>query len=267
MEKILTSHKAVDEECLHWIELWGYQLAYAITQSTDLSEDAVAAAAIAYKTNTQESSNTKRKFLAARIIDAARKNAFRGVTTEEFYKISPHARAAVSLKVKGRFSTQDIADIFKVPQKTVESMLEQARLSFTKGRTWLATGKRRPDCPKLEDGKLFSRYIENDMTTDDTLSYYKHFSNCGPCRNDLKNFKAIYSDWLFSLPEVEATKTQIGYFRKTMTMAKNITAADRITEGPSFWFSIKKLFEERETQLLVLSFALFMILFELVSTS
>ena len=279
-------YKSVEDAYGDWAQTWGLALAFAITQNLEMAEQALAEALVAsvaakpapgatvdgVELMADEPQEYFVKF-AARIVQMAVPRAFRGASTDEFTKLPLVTRAAVMLKVKGKFSRAQIARALTTDEGTVERMLEGARLAFTRGKPWLASSafRRQLDdarlvapCPNPDDGRLYAKYLENDLPTEEVMRLHKHFVGCTPCRTNLLHFKNTYSDWLFTLPEPEITRATTGYIKKMIQLGRRARAEARASAMPSPWPGVKKLLQERQTPLLILSFALCMLLYKMM---
>lgn len=283
-------YKSVEDAYADWAQNWGLAVAYAVTQNLETAEQALAealVAAVAAKPASVPGGDVDgialipepQEYLvkfAARVVQMSVPRAFRGNSPDEFMKLPTAARAAVMLKVKGKFSRSQMAKALGAEEATVERLLENARLTFTRGQSWLAnaTFRRQLDdaklvapCPNPEDGRLFAKYLENDLPSDDVLRLHKHFVGCTPCRTNLLHFKNTYSDWLFSLPEPEITKATTNHIKKMIQLGRRARTEARAAAAtaPSPWPGIKKLFQDRQTQLLIISFALCMLLYKMMT--
>ena len=277
MEKLLITRNSSEENVILALQQWGYCLSYAITQSTERSDKDVAAALMAFRASTfKDFAIDGRRMLARRITEQSMRSAFRGHSTDMFFKMEAKARAIVVLKIKAKFNLQEIAEIFKITPAQVEEILENSRLTFSNGKPWIKTPTRRlklvdeslaasaaTACPDAENGRLYERYMEHDLESNQILTLHRHIVNCGVCKENLIHFKSLYNDWLFVIPDPEVNKNQLGLFKKTYRLSKTIRPKDRIQEGPSFLSSLKKFVTEKETQILLLSFALFMLVLQL----
>jgi hypothetical protein len=269
-------YKTASEACAEWAAEWGLALSFAITQSMEDAEQTLAEAIVAQMAAKAQSAATDASDymvdFAKKIWTQANTRATnRSLVHDDFFRLAPAIRAAVMLKIKGKFSRRQIALVMATNEASVEKMLEAARLAFSKGKPWLINGtfRRQLDdaklvapCPNPQDGRLYARYLESDLPTTEILALHKHFVSCTPCRANLLQFKNMYSDWLFVLPEPEITKATRGYIRKMINMGRQASAQARKETGPRFWPGFKKTLLERETQILIGVFVLFMALLQ-----
>ncbi len=115
-----------------WSESWGLSLAFAITQSVDDSEKAVSEAIVALvarKTNGRHTlaiDDTEGEMeptdFAAAIWQIALPKAFRGFGADSFFKLPVSTRAIVMLKLRAKFSRQQIVDALDIPAEQIERM-------------------------------------------------------------------------------------------------------------------------------------------------
>src|SRR5581483_3242928 len=140
-----------------WAEVWGLSLAFAVTQSLEKAERAIADAIVAliaaettaeaqasraqYSLPKGESSGKSLKLpvsvnavrFAAVLWELSDRQAFRGFGGDTFFKLPAIARAIVTLKIKARFSRVQIAAALHLQMKQVDDHLENARLLFSGG--------------------------------------------------------------------------------------------------------------------------------------
>ena len=294
MDRALGIYKSAEEAYADWAQKWALALAHSVTQDQAGAEMAVGealvgalatsprpqrlpasagggggGAALATAAVAAEATLEHHDLLvdfAARVVKAASGRAFRGFSSEEFYKLPVITRAAVMLKVKGRFSRGQTAQVLGVSEAEAERLLESARLAFTRGKPWLATGPSRQledarlvaPCPNLEDGRLFARYLEHDLGSDETVLHHRHFVACSLCRGNLVRFKNIYNDWLFSLPEPEVNKAAKSVIRKTIALGLKARRDRRIQSTPSPWPGLRRVLEDRQTAMLAIAIVAFL---------
>lgn len=211
---------AASGDLMKWSEEWGIQLAYAITQDAELSEARLVEAVLAGVTLNL---NSDVQF-AARIMERTLPDAFKGFTSDWFFKLPVRARIVSALRAYGSFDSTKLSELLQEDESSVQDLLELSRLAFSAGKTWLsAAGSRNPECPPLSDGKLFARYLGNDLPWEEVQSLHKHFIACQGCRDSLQHFKTLQQNWLWALPQIELSKDFLKLAKKTVSMSKNFS--------------------------------------------
>lgn len=289
MERAFGIYQSPEEAYADWSQKWALALAYGVTQDQALAEKSVGEAlvgALVSRPSVRSTGGAGAKGavatvvpaasvlahhdllvdFATRVLRSASPRTFRGFSSEEFFKLPIITRAAVMLKVKGRFSRAQTARVLGVSDIEAERLLESARLAFTRGRPWLVSGGFRQledarlvaPCPNPEDGRLYARYLEHDLTSDETVVLHRHFVACTLCRGNLVRFKNVYNDWLFSLPEPEVNKAAQNVIKKTIALGIKARREHRTQVTPSPWPGLRRVLADRQTQLLLLSLVAFL---------
>jgi hypothetical protein len=269
--------KVLIERYSGWAESWGLSLAFAVTQSLEKSERIVADAIVAMVATDRERearqasartatdaaeteaeiSAVSRAVARAANISAASlqsatrfaralwelsdRQAFRGFGTDAFFRMPAVARAIVVLKLKGRFSCAQIAEIVSIKTPQVDDHLENARLLFSDGRSWLAPGgealaliradgeRWSADCPNWRDDlqTTFAHYVGNDLDADAGAKLHSHLVVCTTCRASLSHFKQQYTDWAGSIPVLDPDRE----FRRQLERVTRMALKARPRKG------------------------------------
>lgn len=219
------------ETAIDWVTHWGYCLVYVLTQSFELSENLSTDVLAAFLTQIErggerEKVSEKSVQFAKLLFEASAPYFFRGMSTDSFYKLSPVTRAIVILKMNARFSLRQISTIVAVSAHEVEKHLENARLTFSNGKTWLDSKENSgEDCPSWESGLLFARYLENDLPVEKVRVLHSHFVSCSRCRNALVYFKNQYNSWAQNLPLLDLDQASLKQFTDTAMRASRLKGA------------------------------------------
>ncbi|MEW6057219.1 MAG: hypothetical protein AB1540_11450 [Bdellovibrionota bacterium] len=252
------------EKYLAWAESWGLSLGYAVTQSVEKAERAVADAVVAL---TLQDQVTSERF-AGVLWEFADREAYRGFGSDLFFRMPAIARAAVVLKLKARFTRAQIASALKLSQRQLDSHLENARLLFSDGKSWtgatagleIEEDRWVPNCKRWSAEapipEVFSHYIGNDLDPDTGTRLHEHMADCDTCRTSFSYFKKQYLDWASSVPSVEPDnefKKQVEQVTLTALKLKN-------RKGPSPWPGLLRVIDESQVRVLLASLAVFFIL-------
>ncbi|MGE4233748.1 MAG: zf-HC2 domain-containing protein [Bacteriovoracia bacterium] len=256
---------------------WGIELVFAITQSLEQSEkilaDAVAAMiAEDYPANAEKKSkvlySARAVGFASTLWRLSEKYAFRGLAADSFFRLPVLARAAIVLKVRAQFSIAQIATILSSDIKQVSYSLENARLVFSGGQSWLAgeseilatTGShcenlkrdllaRREDPLLAEEvEELYSKYIGRDLSRGLHDTLHEHLLACRDCRSRFSRFKQKYVSWISALPAIEIHQKNLSDLTKTavkMIKASEKRASVRL---PSPIPVIRRMLKDKQVQ-------------------
>lgn len=242
-------------------------MAYAITRSFEEAEQVIAEVSVALMTaeslramrrlNPAEdvgSVSHKLKF-AHSVYELASKKAFRLLTDETFFRLSPIARAICILKMNARFSNEHIATIVGIEETQVDLHLENARKLFSNGRSW--TDSEVFDCPYWKSTtpygdsiiqedvqSLFAQYIEEDLPKNVSAAMNEHFNVCVSCRNNLAHFKKMHADFAASVPHVNPSKSMDKVLPKFLSQTTQMILDPR----PTFIGSLNGLARDRGFQ-------------------
>jgi hypothetical protein len=282
--------KIITERYTGWASTWGLSLAYAITQSAERAERLTADAIAALITSEFEShrKDLSRKEaasftippsvnavrLAAVLWDMAEKEAYRGFGTDAFFRMPAIARAIVVLKARGQFSVRQIAAALHLTMVQVEDHLENSRLLFSDGRSWLEAspsllieGKRWvPDCPQWnatvprsdaagqgdpDIQSVFARYIGKDLDGDTEHKLHSHLIVCASCRTGFAHFKKNYVEWLSSVPVIEADDDMHKHLKRISKMAMKVNR----NNPPKVLPGIRRVLSDAQVRAILLSTA------------
>lgn len=288
--------KMMTERYVSWAEAWGMSLAFAVTQNLEKSERIVADAVVALIAAETEaearldpqaarakgskplipSSVTAARF-ASVLWELSNKQAFRGFGADAFFRMPAIARAIVVLKLRAQLSRQQIGSVLNVSLKQVDDHLENARLLFSDGRSWLAPpvgalagdatnpihmqgDQWVPDCPQwraeapgtsdettgagLQD--TFAQYVGNDLDTETGRKLHSHLVVCTTCRTSFSNFKRQYADWTQSIPSIDPNDEM----RKHLTKVTRMAFKTRRGGPPSPFPGLKRVL--RDAQMLTM---------------
>jgi hypothetical protein len=163
----------------------------------------------------------KRFFVAQKILEFSFLESFHGSTQDSFFKLSPKVRAAMVLKLRAKFSLKRISLLLQTSENQIEKMLEQARFTFSDGRSWFkdtkiesAEKEWKPICQewegtvprsqseKKEIQQVFTKYLGEDLDSKEQQDLHIHLQNCEYCFNQFQEFKRNYFNWAQSLPQV-----------------------------------------------------------------
>lgn len=286
---MVVSKQALSEAYLSLTQAWGMTLSFSITQSLDLSEKTLSEAVVALiatelKSEMKRFTSTARAELFAKTIcEMSLPLAFRGYTTESFYRMAPSARAAVILKIKGGFTLSKIAKILSISETRADEFLENARLLFSSGTPWLETSTSMavdgnswgPQCPQQvtspqqvstdERSDLqgtFARYLGADLEQEESRKLQDHLVVCEGCRKNFSYFKRRYGEWQSSLPQIDLQPIQQKHLKKVSRMAFSV---DRSIPNP--WAGVRAIFRETQVRTFLLSALFFMLLFQFIFRS
>lgn len=257
-----------------WAESWGLSLAFAVTQSVDEAEKVVSEAIVALvarKTGGKHSmalDDSEAEFepadFAAAIWQIATPKAFQGFGADSFFKLPVLTRAVVMLKLRAKFSRQQIADSLGISPNQIESHLESARLLHSSGRSWLvpstaantdAAQSALQICPQWERvyeiphkyvqkpsaktdflQEIFDRYVGNDLDNKTSQALHGHLVSCDACRTGFVHFRKTYNDWITTIPVVEADES----LRKHLNGVSR-SAARTLIGRPNPWIALRAL--------------------------
>lgn len=265
---MVVTKQALSEAYLSLTQSWGMTLVFSVTQSLELSEKTVAEAVVALiatevKSEAKRLTSTERAELFAKTLcEMALPLAFRGFTTESFYRMTPVARAAVILKVRAGFSMPRLSKILALTESRVEEFLENARLLFSSGSPWVESGVELSGAghfsPAREDLQdTFAKYLGADLDADESRKLQDHLMDCDGCRKNFSYFKHRYSEWQSSLPQISLEADQQKKLKKISKMA---FAADRSIPNP--WAGMRAVMRENQVRAFLLSCLFFALLFQ-----
>ncbi|MBI3544013.1 MAG: hypothetical protein HY075_12145 [Deltaproteobacteria bacterium] len=219
---------------------------------------------------------------AAVLWEMANAQAYRGFGADAFFRMPAVARAIVVLKTRALFSRGQIAGIVRVSVEQVDGHLENARLLFSDGRPWLEespslhlsageTGEQHwvPECPQwkataprsseagptIQD--IFAQYVGNDLDPDTGNRLHSHLIVCSACRTNLSYFKRQYSDWINSVPALDAAPELRRHLTKVAKTALKLKRP-RLGGEVSPWPGIRKLMANGQILAMVYGAGLFM---------
>lgn len=243
---------------IRWAEGWGLQLAFAVTQSAERAESIVTETLFAAMTAGADASR-----FASIVWEISERQAFRGASSDAFFKMAPVGRGVVVLKTKARFSTGQIARALGITPTQVSDLLENARMIFSRGRTWLKTSPTIsasisnwiPECPhwrKHDDAHrdiqhMFARYLGEDLDPESGATLHSHLVVCTTCRTNLTAFKQRYLEWTASIPAIALEQGSRRQLEKTARMALKMQGE----LAPSPWPGVRKMWESRRTRVVL----------------
>ncbi len=265
------------ENLLNWSNSWGLSLAYSVTHSFDSAEEIVADASVALQASSSVanlSSSARAVKLARTIWDIASHRAYKLPTEDTFFKMAPLTRAICVLRTKAKFSKIQIAESLGVGVGNVSEHLDNARLNFTDGRTWIESsaqpvvneGKTEwaPECPYWkttaprsearneisapEIQELFASYVEGDLLPHVEATLHGHFTSCKICRLNLQAFKDRHSAWTDSVPAISMSDSYEARLLRFLKQATRFTSgkaqptlfsgARAMVATPTFWVGL-----------------------------
>lgn len=242
-----------------WAEAWGLSLAFAITQSLEKSER-IMGEAIASLVATAKALDPKdihaavAPRFASVVWEISNTQAYRGFGTETFFKMPAVTRAVVMLKTKAKFSRAQIAQALALKPTQVDDHLENARLLYSSGQSWLGGSDWISNCELASRVTksaglqgVFAHYIGNDLDSDSTRRLHVHLADCSSCRKSFSHFKQQYVDWMNSVPALEADlKT-----RKQWKQVTNLALRLNEPRSPSPWPGLKTMAREAQMRALL----------------
>lgn len=285
--------KQIIERYTNWVEVWGLSLSFAVTQSLEKAERIVADAIVALITTEAEQeaefgpelrpkkasqlpSSVNPIRFAMTIWELSNKQAYRGFGNDPFFRMPAVARAIVVLKAKAQLSRTQIAAALGIKVSQVDDHLENSRLLYSDGRSWLASSpgmqvsedRWAPDCPQwagtmpraesstpnLQD--VFAQYVGNDLDAEAGRKLHQHLVVCTTCRTNFSHFKKRYSDWTNSVPVIEADRDLQKHLIKVTNMALKV----RRKGPPRFMPGVRRVMREGQVQAFLLGAASLMIL-------
>lgn len=263
--------KIIVERYTGWAENWGLSFAFAVTQSVDKSEIIVsdAIAALVATDIERASLPISATRFASVLWETANVHAYRGFGTDTFFRMPAVARAIVILKIRAQLSRQQIADALRISLRQVDDHLENSRLLFSEGRSWLLSSPNltieedrwTPECPQwkataprsseelglsLQD--IFAQYVGNDLDADQGHKLHSHLLVCTTCRTSFAHFKKQYLDWAGSIPAIEVD----AQLRKELTKVTRMALRVKRRGPPSPWPGLHRILRDAQVRALLL---------------
>jgi hypothetical protein len=184
-------------------------------------------------------------------------HAYRGYSADSFFKLPPVTRAIVLLKAKAKLSRQQIATALKIRISEVDAHLENSRLSFSSGKSWLEGSPAvfvrdnswMPDCPHWAVTaqpiqEVFAHYAGGDLDPDSGQKLQSHLLVCTSCRGNFNHFKKQYLDWADAVPAIETDPS----LKKHLTDVARLALKVSRKGPPSIWPGLRKVLADGQTR-------------------
>lgn len=251
--------KQITDRYTTWSETWGLSMAFAVTQSVEKAERIVADVIVALiaqdaarPDSAPKSASASAQRFATALWEQTNQQAYRGFGADSFFRMPAVARAIVILKTRAQFSRHQISQIVGMTPEQIDDHLENARLLFSDGRPWIQAspdinvqGDRWvPECPQWkataprsdEPGQaiqdVFARYVGNDLDLETGQKLHSHLIVCTVCRTSFAHFKRQYTDWVGSIPTIEADLELKKHLTKVTKMAFRVRAPGKGAPSP-----------------------------------